>query len=329
MVSTKVDGDQESSDDKSGKPRFGSGQFMFRAKKLLKEENHLEVVLQTCVNALVASGFFALTAVGLVLIFGVMGIINFAHGELFMAGAYTVWFFYSKSGWPFYLAVMAAFVVVTLIGLLMERGLFRPMRDNPLGGLINSIGALFILQVIAVKIGGLGLMKHVPPEFRGVIHIVKDVAISKQRLAGLIVSAGLLLLMWLFLTRTKMGWALRATAQDSEAAALQGISINRISILAMGLGAGAAGVAGALMAPLTRVQPYMGHSVIIAAFIVTIVGGLGSLSGAILAAVLYAFFNTFVTTYYGGTIATILGLLIMLLVLIIKPTGLMGTETTE
>jgi branched-chain amino acid transport system permease protein len=96
-------------------------------------------------------------------------------------------------------------------------------------------------------------------------------------------------------------------------------------MIAMGLGAGVAGIAGALMAPLTRVQPYMGHSVIITAFIVTIVGGLGSLSGAILAAVLYAFFHTFVTTYYGGVIATILGLLIMLVVLIVKPTGLMGT----
>jgi branched-chain amino acid transport system permease protein len=83
------------------------------------------------------------------------------------------------------------------------------------------------------------------------------------------------------------------------------------------------------MAPLTRVEPYMGHAVIINAFIVTIVGGLGSLSGAILAAVLYAFFHTFMTTYFGGTIATILGLVIMLIVLIIKPTGIMGTETTE
>jgi len=289
----------------------------------------LEVVFQTCVNALVASGFFALTAVGLVLIFGVMGIINFAHGELFMVGAYSVWYLYSISGWPFFLAVVGALVIVAVIGLLMERGLFRPMRNNPLGGLINSIGVLFILQVVAVKVGGLGLMKHVPPAFPGVVQIIEGVVLSKQRLVALIVSAVLLLFIWLFLTRTKLGWALRATAQDREAAALQGISINRISMLAMGLGAGVAGVAGALMAPLTRVQPYMGHSVIIAAFIVTIVGGLGSLSGAILAAVLYAFFHTFVTTYFGGIIATILGLLIMLVVLIIKPTGLMGTQTTE
>lgn len=289
----------------------------------------MEVVLQTCVNALVASSFFALTAVGLVLIFGVMGIVNFAHGEFFMAGAYAVWFFYSKLGWPFFMAVMVALMIVMLIGLLMERWLFRPMRDNPLGGLINSIGVLFILQVLAVKIGGLGLMKHVPSAFPGVVQIVEGVALSKQRLVALIVAAVLLLFIWFFLTRTKLGWALRATAQDREAAALQGISINKISVIAMTLGAGTAGVAGALIAPLTRVQPYMGHSVIITAFIVTIVGGLGSLSGAILAAVLYAFFHTFVTTYYGGVIATILGLLIMLVVLIIKPTGLMGARTSE
>ena len=289
----------------------------------------MEIIFQTCINALVASSFFALTAVGLVLIFGVMGIVNFAHGEFFMVGAYTVWIFYSKMGWPFFIAVLAALVVVTLIGLLMERFLFRPMRDNPLGGLINSIGVLFILQVLAVKIGGLGLMKHVPSAFPGVIQIAEGVTLPVQRLVALIVSAALLLFIWLFLTRTKLGWALRATAQDNEAAALQGISINRISMLAMGLGAAAAGVAGALIAPLTRVQPYMGHSVIITAFIVTIVGGLGSLSGAILAAVLYAFFHTFVTTYFGGIIATILGLLIMLVVLIIKPTGLMGVRSSE
>jgi branched-chain amino acid transport system permease protein len=289
----------------------------------------LEVILQTCINALVACGFSALTAVGLVLIFGVMGIVNFAHGELVMAGSYTVWYLYSKSGWPFFLAVLGALVVVTIIGLLMERGLFRPMRDNPLGGLINSIGVLFILQVLAVKLGGLGLMKHVPPAVPGVLEVFEGVMLSKQRLTALILATVLLLLIWLFLTRTKLGWALRATAQDREAAALQGININRISMIAMGLGAAAAGVAGALMAPLTRVQPYMGHQVIITAFIVTIVGGLGSLSGAIMAAVLYAFFDTFVTTYYGGVIATILGLLIMLVVLIVKPTGLMGTQTTE
>lgn len=289
----------------------------------------MELILQTCVNSLVASAFFALMAVGLVLIFGVMGVINFAHGELYMVGAYVVWYLYATQDWPFFAAIGAAFVVVTLIGLIMERALFRPMRANPLGGLISSIGVLFILQVLAVQIGGVGLMKNVPPAFPGSMEIIAGVSISEQRLVALIVAAILLVLVWFFLTRTKLGWALRAVAQDREAAALQGISIGRISMLAMGLGAGMAGMAGALIAPMTRVEPYMGHGVIITAFIVTIVGGIGSLSGAVLASVLYAFFHTFITTYWNGTVATMLGLVIMLVVLIAKPTGLMGTRVSE
>lgn len=289
----------------------------------------MELVLQTLVNALVQSGFFALWAVGLVLIFGVMGVINFAHGEFVMVGAYTVWLLYSEQGWPFFAAMVGAVVVVTVIGLLMERTLFRPLRDNPLGGLIGSIGVLFILQVVAVEVGGLGLMKHVPPAFPGTVELAEGVRIPAQRLFGLVVASGLLLAIWLFLTRSKLGWALRAVALDREASALQGINIARIAMIATGIGAALAGVAGALMAPLVRVEPYMGHAVIITAFIVTIVGGIGSISGAVIASVLYAFFHTFVTTYFGGTLATMLGLVIMLVVLIVKPTGLMGTKVSE
>ena len=289
----------------------------------------MELVIQSIINGLIQGGFFALFAVGLVLIFGVMGVVNFAHGELVMVGAYTIWLVHAQYGFPYLPTLLLAIVVVMGIGLLMERFLFRPTRNDPLGGLICSIGVLFILQVLATLIGGDGPSKQVPPPLDGTLVVLEFIRIPYQRLFGLGVSVLALLTLWYFLTRTRLGWALRATAQDSEAAALQGISINKISVIAMAIGAGAAGVAGALIAPLTRVQPYMGHTVIITAFIVTIVGGLGSLSGAILAAVLYAFFHTFVTTYFGGVIATILGLLIMLVVLIIKPTGLMGTRTSE
>lgn len=289
----------------------------------------MELILQTVVNSLVTSGFFALVSVGLVLIFGVMGIVNFAHGTLFMVGAYTVWFLYATHAWPFFAAVIAAFLVVTAIGLLMERFLFRPMLDNPLGGLINSIGALFILQVLAVYYGGIGLMKHVPSAFEGTTELFSGVYVANQRLASLLIAVVLLVFMWLFLTRSKLGWALRAVSQDREAAALQGININQISMIAVGLSAGLAGIAGALIAPIARVEPYMGHHVIITAFIVTIVGGIGSLTGAVLASVLFAFFYTFVATYYGGSLATILGLLIMMVVLVVKPTGLMGARVSE
>ncbi len=288
----------------------------------------LELILQTSVNALIASSFTALMAVGLVMIFGVMRIINFAHGELFMVGAYIVWYLYAVNGWPFMLAAVAALVLVGVLGVVMERALFRPMRGNPLGGLIMSVGALFILQAMAVQIGGVNLMKHVPPAVRGSVDLfgIEGVSVPGQRLVVIGVAVLLLVALGLFLRRTKLGWALRACAQDPEAAALQGISINRMSMLAMAIGAGLAGAAGGIMAPLVRVGPYMGHSVIVTAFIVIIVGGIGSLEGALLAAVLYTFFDTFVTTFYDGTIAAILGLLIMMIVLVVRPTGLLGTS---
>jgi branched-chain amino acid transport system permease protein len=289
----------------------------------------VELFLQSIVNSLIQGGFFALWAVGLVLIFGVMGVVNFAHGELVMVGAYSIWLLYAQNGVPFLPSVLIAVVVVTLIGLLMERFLFRPKREDPLGGLICSIGVLFILQVAAHVIGGSGPSKQVAPPFAGTLLLFDFLPIPYQRLFSFATAVSALGILWFFLTKTKLGWSLRAVALDREASALQGININRTSMMAIGLGAAMAGLAGALMAPLTNINPHMGHNVIITAFIVTIVGGIGSLSGAVLAAVLYAFFHTFITAYFSGTIATICGLIIMVLVLIVKPAGIMGKRVSE
>ena len=286
-----------------------------------------ELLLQTSVNAIYAASFMALIAVGLVLIFGVMGVINFAHGELYMLGAYTVVYLYADNQIPFLFAVAAGLVFVGLVGLVMERALFRPMRGNPLGGLIVSIGFLLMMQALAVL--GFGVrMEHIAPPTRTIFHPfgLEGVVLPLQRLYVIAATAVLLGALWVFLRRTRLGWALRACAQDPEAAALQGISINQTARIAMFIGAALAGVAGALTAPLVRIEPYMGHSVIVTAFIIIIVGGIGSLEGAVIAAVLYAFVHTFVTTYSDGVIANIVGLLLMLVVLVVRPTGLLGTR---
>ncbi len=289
----------------------------------------MELFLQSIFNSLMQGGFFALWAVGLVLIFGVMGVVNFAHGELVMAGAFTVWVLHAQNGVSYFVAILAAIILSMLIGLLMERFLFRPNREDPLAGLICSIGVLFILQVIAHEVGGTGPAKQVASPFVGFLDITETLRIPIQKVFSFCVSAVSLAVLWFFLTRTKLGWALRAVALDREASALQGININKISMLAIGVGTALAGLAGALMAPLQNIHSHMGHNVIITAFIVTIVGGVGSLSGAVAAAFLYAFFYTFVSAYFDGTIATICGLLIMVLVLIIKPTGIMGVKVSE
>lgn len=284
-----------------------------------------ELFVQTVVNATYAASYMALIAVGFVLIFGVMGVVNFAHGELYMAGAYTVVALYADQNLPFFVAVAAGLVFVGLLGLLMEVALFRPLRDNPLGGLIASIGFLLILQTIAVL--GFGVrMENVPPSTQGKIVFMDGAVLTNQRLYVILAAVGLLSALWLFLRKSKFGWALRACAQDREAAALQGISINQTARIAMFIGAALAGVAGALTAPLVSPTPFMGHPVVVTAFIIVIVGGLGSLEGAVLVAILYAFVHTFVTTIYDGTLANIVGLLLMLAVLIVKPTGLFGAK---
>ena len=287
----------------------------------------LDLILQTVVNAAYAASYLALVAVGLALIFGVMGVINFAHGELYMLGAYAVVFFYAEQGMPFFLAVAIGLIGLGLFGAAIERGLFRPMRDNPLGGLIVSIGLLLMLQA-AVAMGFGVRMEHITPPYQIPIQVfgLEGVVIPLQRLIVILASVFLLGGLWIFLRRTRVGWAMRACAQDPEAAALQGISINQTARLAMCIGAALAGVAGALTAPLVRTFPYMGHSVIVAAFIVIIVGGIGSLEGAVLAAVLYAVVHTFVTTLFDGVIADIVGLVLMMLVLVVRPTGLFGTK---
>ena len=284
----------------------------------------MDLLWQTAVNAMYAASYMSLIAVGLVMIFGVMGVINFAHGELYMLGAYCVVFLYAQENFPFLLAAAAGLVFVGLVGLFMERAMFRPLRDNPLSGLIASIGFLLILQTLVVL--GFGRrMGHVPPPTQEKIEVFGAI-LTHQRLLVIVAAILLLAALWAFLKRTRFGWALRACAQDAEAAALQGISMTQTARIAMFIGAGLAGVAGALTAPLVSPTPYIGHSVIVTAFIIIIVGGIGSLEGAVIAAVLYAFVHTFVTTFFDGVIANIVGLALMLAVLVVRPTGLFGAK---
>jgi branched-chain amino acid transport system permease protein len=283
----------------------------------------LETFIQSFANALVLGSIYAMVAVGLALAFGVMQMANFAHGELFMAGAYVVYVLYSLLGLPFFVAVIAAFPIVAVLGVLFERAIFRQTRGNVLAGFMATAGAGFIMQVLVGQQWGVGLMRSVPVPYKGSAEIL-GAAISWQRLviipATIIMVGGL----WFFLKRVKAGKALRACAQDTEAAVLQGISINKMTMLAMFLSGGFAGVGGALMAPIIPVTPYMGHVYAVTAFIVVIVGGMASIEGAVLAAFILGFIHTFVSTLYDSVTATMVGVLFMAIVLIVKPTGLLG-----
>ncbi|MGI9306907.1 MAG: branched-chain amino acid ABC transporter permease [Gammaproteobacteria bacterium] len=283
----------------------------------------LETLVQTISNALVLGSIYAMVAVGLALAFGVMQMANFAHGELFMAGAYVVYVMYSLLGLPFPMAVIAAFPIVAILGLLFERLIFRPTRGNVLAGFMATAGAGFILQVLVGQQWGVGLMRSVTVPYKGSVEIL-GASMSWQRLVIIPATVFMVSALWFFLKKVKAGKALRACAQDPEAAVLQGISINRMTALAMALSAGFAGVGGALMAPIIPVTPYMGHVYAVTAFIVVIVGGMASIEGAVVAAFILGFIHTFVSTVADSVTATMVGVLFMAIVLIVKPTGILG-----
>ncbi len=292
----------------------------------------MELVLQQALNGGLLSVFYAVMAIGFTLIFGVMGIVNLAHGELYMIGAYVVWLTYAQGILPFPLAILAGAGIVAAIGMAMERALFRPMRGNVLMGAVLSVGVIFILQVFAATTWHVGLMKHIPPAIRGSVTLFGTIA-PWQRLIVIPSALGLIGGLWFFLRRTKQGRALRAVAQDPEAARLQGISQDKVALIAIAIAAGLAGAAGGLMAPIMRVDPYMGHTALIMALMVTIVGGLGSIEGAMVASLIYGFLMAFVTSYFPSSIASpatmaiIIGALLMFIVLAVKPKGILGRGT--
>lgn len=287
----------------------------------------LALLVQTLVNCLQLSAFYALLAIGLSLVFGVAGIANLAHGEFYMLGAYVVWWFYTLSGLGYIPTVLLAMVMVGVLGVMVERLVFKPLRGNVLSVAIISVGLLFIFQVLVGQIWGLGFPKRVDDPIVGSLRF-HGVSVGYQRLIVMGASVVLLAILWVFLQRTKQGRAIRASAQDSEAAALQGISINIAAAIAMGIGSALTGAAGALMAPISAVHPYMGHTPLLIALIVVIVGGAGNLKGTVLTAVLLGFLFTIITTFMDAVIANIASVLFMVVLLAIKPGGLVQQNGT-
>lgn len=283
----------------------------------------VSTLIQTIANSIVAGSVNATVAVGLALGFGVMQMANFAHGEFFMVGAYVVYVLYALGNVPFPLAVLAAFPIVGLLGMLTERLIFRQTRGDVMAGFMATAGVAFILQVLVGQTWGVAMMRYVPSPYMGAADIF-GAQIGWQRLLVIPAAAVMIIGLWYFLHRVKLGKGLRACAQDPEAASLQGISINKMTSLAMLIAGGYAGMAGALMAPIHAVTPYMGHWIIINAFIIVIVGGMASIEGAVLASFLLGFIHTFVTTFFDAVVANMVGVAFMTIILVVKPTGLLG-----
>jgi branched-chain amino acid transport system permease protein len=283
-----------------------------------------EIFFQCFVNGIMSGSILVLVALGLTMIFGIMHIVNFAHGELYMLGAFGLWIFFAELQVPFFLAFILSMIFISGLGIVIERFLFKPFRGDLAPSFIISLGLVMLLQTGTLLSFGIeDKAAPTPSAFQGLVHIGGAV-LSKERLFVILVAAILMAGVWLFIQRTKPGQAMRAVAQDQDAAALQGISIDATASLAMGVGCALAAAAGCLMAPIFYVNPYMGAVPIMKAFVVIILGGLGSVGGAFIGGFVIGFVDSFGSTYLSAPIAAMMAFGVLIIILIFRPQGFFG-----
>jgi branched-chain amino acid transport system permease protein len=272
---------------------------------------------------LVLGMILVLLAVGLSLIFGLMTVVNFAHGSLYMLGAYFGFFLlgFTKNFW---LSLVVAPLMVAAVGLVIERVLVRPLYgrhiDDPL--LLTFGLSLVIVEAVRMTWGKIGLTFDPPPALAGAVDLGFS-AFPKYRLFIIAVTVLVLFALWLFLERTNVGLIIRAGSRDSLMVRALGIDLGRIWLVVFGIGTGLAGLAGILAAPMRGVYAEMGVTIIIESFVVVVVGGMGSLVGAIIAGILIGEVVS-LTTYFAPKLAEIMVFIVMAVVLLVRPSGLFG-----
>lgn len=282
----------------------------------------LKTIIQLTMGGLMIGATYGLIASGLNVVFSIMRVINFAHGELYMLGGFIAYYFCVEWGINYFLTLPIAAALLGLMGILLEKFILRPFRGNILGGFIISLGISLALQNLAMITFGYD-DKAIPSPLAGAIHIF-SVSFPKERIVIIVISIGLLLGLQIFLQKAKLGQAMRAVAQDSEASMGCGISIDTMSRFSFALGSSLAGVSGALLGPVFFVNPSMGVPIIMRSFIIIIIGGMGSIPGSILAAFILGFIESFGGYLFGFVIVSIIYFSLLIIVLLIKPFGLLG-----
>ncbi len=284
----------------------------------------METILQGIFNGLVMGWIYVLVALGLTIVFSIMGIVQFAHGEVYMLGAYCTYWIAVVLGLNVFVALFLAALVMGAVGIILERLLFRRFRGQIEGSIIVAIGLILLMQTIAAI--GFGTQdKWIPTTIPGVLNIW-NIKIPWERALSVIIGIILVFLLFLFIRKTKMGQAMIATSQDIEAATLQGIDVNRVSMVSMAIGCALAAIAGGLMGAIFGVQPVMGSYAMEKGIAVIILGGLGSIWGAVIGGLLLGLIDGLVPLGSNTTVASIIGFSIIVLILIFKPQGFLGHE---
>jgi len=293
----------------------------------------LELLLQQLINAVSIGSLYALMAIGLAMVFGILRLINFAHGDLIMVGSYVA-LLLTAAGLPFWVGAVAGVAASTLAGLLMERLAYRPIRGaHEVSMLLTSFSVTILLENLAIILfRPTSRPFPAPPVLRSVIEL-GHLRVAGLDLIAIAVAAILLALLTLFVTRTKLGVSMRAASQDLLAARLMGIDVNAVIAAAFAIGSLMAGVVGLLWsARVGKIDPLMGFNPVLKAFVASVIGGLGSLSGAVVGAyvlggleiLLQGLLPTELTPYRDAFV-----FLILIALLLFRPNGILGSSEKE
>lgn len=293
--------------------------------------------LSTIISGLGLGSIYALIAIGYTMVYGIAKMLNFAHGDVIMVGAYALFVTASSGsvnqlGLPAFVAIPIAVVICALLGVIIEFLAYRPLRGKqPLAVLITAIGVSYALQSIVLIVFGSD-RKPFPDLINvGDIKLLGGALTLKgTTIMTLIVTAILMVCLTLFINKTKMGKAMRAVSEDRGAAELMGISVNKTISVTFAIGSALAAVAGMFYGmTYTYINPYTGSMPGIKAFVAAVFGGIGSLPGAMLGGVLMGIIESLASTYISGQLANAIVFGVLIIVLLVKPTGLLGKKINE
>lgn len=285
-------------------------------------------------NGLQLGSIYALIALGYTMVYGVAKLINFAHGDIIMVGAYTIFFVVQtslfKSGLPFYLAIIPAILACTLLGVIIERVAYKPLRNSSsISILITAIGVSLFLENLFVKLFTANA-KPVPSLFnQGNINIF-GIRLSFQTIFTIVITIILTIILQIFISKTKYGKMMLAVSEDYKASSLVGINVDNTMTMTFAIGSALAGVASLLyVSSYPQITPFMGSMLGIKAFTAAVVGGIGSIPGAVIGGFILGMIEVMTRAYLSSSYADAIVFMVLIVVLIVKPTGIFGNLEKE
>ncbi len=280
------------------------------------------MVGQVAISGLLAGALYSMVALGLALIFGVMRVINIAHGTILMLGAYTTFWWFNLLGINPYFSLLASMPLMFLLGLLLQRTLVTRVVDAPE---LSSLLLTFGISIALVNLAQLSFTSDLRSvEFLTGAFLIGPIALSKSRLISFAFAVAITLFAFWFIQKTKLGKAIRATSQNSEVAMVCGINVQRIRLYAFGIASALAGAGGSLVAVIFAIQPEMGQVYTFKSFLVIVLGGAGNYPGALIGGMLLGLVEQLSSLYLTTQLSEAVAYVLLVLVLLLRPTGLLG-----